>query len=331
VSVYKFFLPVRTAIVFILSTTSILIVNGAIAETVIETYVEKSENISLYREQLQTLELELGHYSYQLIEPLQQLANAQINANRFSDAEAIFDRAAHITRIEDGLYTPLQYPFLQQEIEMQMARGDWDEVNEHVEHYAWLIGEKFQGVASDRLSRMRWMAAVHGRGSEEDKKDNTARHLIRSTSLNELAVQYAQLNRIARDTNYAELLLELANAYGEEVAAIRDGGSTSYRLRIIVPGLDILEDKKEAVEKRYLIGLEKLEMRRDLLAELAADDHSMLAEAELVLARWHESFGKSEASKVHAQRAENLLTAKDSPASALLVLYPEAQQHQGAD
>ncbi len=289
------------------------------------------QSIEQYRTELETLEQEVGYFSYALIEPIQQLIAAQLQVNRLDAAEEFIDRAAQITRIEDGLYTALQYPFLQQAIEVEMTRGDWEEVNEKIRHFSFLIGEHYEGDAPDRLSHLRWIAAVHLRGCDEDSKDNRASHLIQLTTMNEVAVQYAQLNRIANNETYGELLLELVKAYNMEAQGIRDGGTTSYRLRRLFAGLDIIEDKKEAIFKRYKVGLEKLQMYRDLMFELHPDRNSVEAEANLLIASWHEDFGKKKLAEEFYQRAQSLLDSDSMVQADRRLLFVNDGESVSAD
>ncbi|MCG8416141.1 MAG: hypothetical protein MI746_18135 [Pseudomonadales bacterium] len=294
-------------------------------------FASRSQSIEQYQTDLEELEREVGYFSYELIEPLQQLISAQLSVNRLDTAEEFVDRAMQITRIEDGLYTALQYPFLQQAIEIEMTRGDWEEVNEKIRHYTFLIGEHYQGNAPDRLQRMRWIATVHLRGSDEDSKGNKASHLIQVTSMNELAVQYAQLNRIANDETYGELLLELAEAYRLEAQNIRGGGSTSYRLRRLFADLDIIEDKKEAIYKRYMVGLEKLQMYRDLMFELYPDNGIISAECALLIADWYAGFGKKKLAEEFYQRAQSVLDSSTIVHSAHLPVFTSDGESVSAD
>lgn len=326
-NVTKFFLSIRCYMALLFTVFA-----GAVSAEGFDPHAEAGDSIHRYREQLYNLEREAGHFSFQLLEALQHLADAQLAANRLNDAWESIDRAAHITRIEDGLYTPMQYPYLQQAIEIDVLRGEWEDVNEQIEHFTWLIGHKFQGTVKDRINRMRWIAGIHHEGFMGDSEDNEAHHLIQATSIHETVVQYAQVKRLANDPAYAEMLLDLARAYELEAKAISGGGTTSYRLRRIVPGLEILEDKYEAIEKRYQIGLEKLEMRRDLLAQLSPANSAVLAEADLTLARWHENFNKVELANTYFHQAE--LTRTGAPLAAAQLLFgvsSEAINQPGAD
>lgn len=260
----------------------------ASAET--EDFARARVSLERLTEELNQQAWSAGYYSFELLEPLQQLANAQLAANRFDDVEETIDRAAQITRIEYGLYTSKQYPFLQQAIEVEMIRGDWDEVVEKVKHFTWLIGAEYEGDASTRLNLLEWVAEVHLRGYLEDSREREAYHLIRKTTLQEVAVQYAQAFGQANDLEYADLLLALANSYGMEAAAIRKRGRTSYRLRILVPGTDLLADRDEALNVRYAIGLEKLEMRRDVIASIDTADYMDLIAAEEDISHWQDNF-----------------------------------------
>ena len=64
----------------------------------------------------------------------------------------------------------------------------------------------------------------------------------------------------------------------------------SYRLRILVPGTDLLADRDEALNVRYAIGLEKLEMRRDVIASIDTADYMDLIAAEEDISRWQNNF-----------------------------------------
>ncbi len=273
-----------------LAMASCFVVTSSSADESEFPYVE--ETLVQLTDALERSEWSIGYYSGELLEPLQQLADAQLAVNRLNDAEATIDRAAQIARIEYGLYAKEQYPFLQQAIDIEMTRGDWDEVVDKIKHFTWLIGKQYEGDASSRLRHLVWIADVHHRGFFEDSREREAYHLIRRTTLREVAVQYAQVIRMADDFYYADLLLALANSYGMESAAIRDGGRTGYRLRLLIPGTDVLDEKEQALEKRYAVGLEKLEMRRDVIASIDNAGYSAVLAAEDDILRWQVDFGK---------------------------------------
>ena len=221
-------------------------------------FVSLQQDIAKYSEVVSAIEMESGRYGFELIEPLHALGKAQLEASLFSEAEDSIDRAIQISRFSGGLYSPVQYPLLKTEIEIDLIRENWKRVNEKIEHFTWLISQQYSGKEKPRIELARWIADVHFQAYLNDAADMKASHIINGTYLRETVVQYAQLMRMTNDPVYAELLFELASAYRTEVLAIKQGGSTGYQLRRLFPGTEIIQERKEAVARRYRVGLEKL-------------------------------------------------------------------------
>ena len=89
------------------------------------------------------------------------------------------------------------------------------------------------------------------------------------------------------------MLLTLSNSYLLEVEGIRGGGSTSYRLRRLGPfELNIVEKRSDAENKRYRVGLEKLEMIRELSGKFFGNELEAKSMADLYIARWQDYFDR---------------------------------------
>ena len=250
------------------------------------------------------LELELGRYHVSLVEPLQTLARIQVQANRFQDARDNADRALQIVRWSDGLESPLQFDYLQLLIEIEMARDNWDDIEEKIEHYSWLLGNKYQGDSETRLRRILWLVDVHTQGAARDKKERRAYHLMQATGINEIAVQFAQTQGLTNEPLYVETLFSLSRAYLRESEAIRRRGSVSYRLRELFPGTHILDEREVAIAKRYQIGLEKLEMLRDTVEASPAFDVEAVLLSEFYIAAWNELYDAEDELSASLQRIE---------------------------
>ncbi|MBT8147007.1 MAG: hypothetical protein KJN90_09140 [Gammaproteobacteria bacterium] len=255
-------------------------------------FVSLQQEIASFSTTIEKIELAEGRHDFALIEPLHMLGKIQFQANLFSDAEKSIDRAIQIARFSDGLYSPVQYPLLQLAIDIELARQDWTKVSEKLEHYTWLISQQYQGEGKSRIQQARWIADVRLQAYRGDSEEMRAPHLIQATYLRETIVQFAQVMQLTADPLYGDLLFELANAYRIEADAIRNGGSTSYHLRRVFPGLEIIEEKRPAVEKRYRIGLEKLQMLQSFIAGSSAYDREAGFMVQLYLAQWHEFFDK---------------------------------------
>lgn len=312
-----------------LFTISILLPSSGLAETL--DFDGLTERIQKQTTALDQLESQLGRYHMSLAEPLHALARIQLQANRFDDARGTADRALQIIRWSDGLESPLQFEFLQQVIEIEMTRDNWDDIDEKIKHYTWLLSNKYQGDSIPRLRHMRWLVDVHAGGAERDKKERRAYHLMQATGINEVAVQYAQVQGLTAEPLYADLLFSLSRAYHRENEGIRKRGSVSYRLRELYPGLHILEDRDVAIAKRYRFGLEKLEMLRDAVSAAPAFDAEAALLSEFYIAAWHELYEQEEDLKDSLLRIENFhahAAISKERISRLLELRARLPQHR---
>ena len=252
---------------------------------------------------LRSIEVKHGYLSPALIESLDSLVNLSLLANRLSDADNYIDRALQITRLEEGLYSPTQYRFLKSAIEIEMDQGNWKDAKEKLSYFKWLVDKKYDGSAADRVDLLRWIVGTHMRGFYEDDEQSEAEHLINATTISEVAVMYSQANKLAEFPSYLNLLLTLSKAYLLEVEGIRGGGSTSHRLRRLEPfELNMVEKRSDAENKRYRVGLEKLEMIRELSGKLFGNELEAKSMADLYIARWQDYFDRVEEQSLSLSR-----------------------------
>ena len=244
---------------------------------------------------LRSIEVNHGYLSPELIEPLDALVRLSLLANRLSDVHVYMDRALQIVRLTEGLHNPRQYPFLKSAIQVEMDQGNWKDAKEKLNYLKWLVDNKHEGTAIDRVSLLRWIVETHVRGFYEDEEESEAEHLINATVISEKAVIYSQVNGLAEELTYLDLLLKLSNSYLLEAEGIKGGGSTSYRLRRLgPPQLNLIEKRSEAVEKRYRVGLEKLNMIRELSSKFFNNELEAKSMADLYIARWQDYFDRVE-------------------------------------
>jgi len=87
-----------------------------------------------YRAQLEELELGADRYDPSLLESLESLAGVMVGLDQFNEADEILDRVIQILRINEGLYTDRQFPFLVLSIRNDVRRGNWRGANETMDH-----------------------------------------------------------------------------------------------------------------------------------------------------------------------------------------------------
>ena len=266
-------------------------------------FAEIQADIHREETKLRSIETQQGNFSPRLLESLDSLVKLSLMANRFGDAESYIDRALRITRLEGGLHTPDQYRFLTAAIEVEMDQGNWKKTKEKLSHLKWLVGKKYEGSAIDRVELFRWMVDSHMRGFHEDNPSSGAEHLINSTQISEIAVVYSQANGLTELPAYMDLLLTLTNSYLLEVEGIRGGGSTSHRLRRIDSPVYLVEKRFDAEQKRYEVGLEKLQMIKGLSGKFSRSKLEARAMSDLYIARWQDYFHKLEERNITLSRA----------------------------
>ena len=284
-------------------------------------YQQLEDNVALRQADVLAMEEARGRYHDAMIEPLQQLARAQLAYRRFDDAKLTNDQALRIVRSNHGLYSMKLLPLMEMAMEIDMGRNEWKRVNDSLKHYAWFLQNKFEGSDTYFLQRLDWLVQTHFRGIAGDSGEHEAWHIMSATSVNEYAVRYAQLNRLTEASLYTELLYSLSRAYLYEYQGIKGGGSTGYHLREIIPGLDVLNDKWDAMALRYRIGLEKLQMMRDNLAGRSPADPAAVAMADIHLANWYLRFERTEEQAMALERGLNALAELGYVTSAPMALY----------
>ncbi len=107
------------------------------AQEVPQTVVTPIENtrpgnrqLQAFRNAIENAESLDGAYASPLPEQLLSLGLALQGEDRHTDAIAIFKRGSHLARINNGLYSAAQIPFLEREISSHLTLGEFTEADE---------------------------------------------------------------------------------------------------------------------------------------------------------------------------------------------------------
>lgn len=95
-----------------------------------EVVIVDSAELKAFRDALATLESDQGAYANGLPEQLYNLALTLQQIGRHKEAITTFKRGIHLTRINQGLHSLEQIPFLRGEINSNMALGELSEADE---------------------------------------------------------------------------------------------------------------------------------------------------------------------------------------------------------
>jgi len=91
-------------------------------------------SLGRYLESIEAAEDAGGAYSAQLAEPLVGLGRAYQAEDKHPQAMEFFRRALHLSRINEGLYSPNQLPVLEGMINSQIAMGQFSRVDENQDY-----------------------------------------------------------------------------------------------------------------------------------------------------------------------------------------------------
>lgn len=98
----------------------------------------RSTRLEDYQAAIARLESEQGAWGNGLAEQLSGLGETYQVRGLHRDAIEIFDRAIHISRINNGLYDLTQVPIIESLLESLKARGHWEEVHDRHQYLYWL-------------------------------------------------------------------------------------------------------------------------------------------------------------------------------------------------
>ena len=266
--------------------------------------------LSRLQEDIASLQLQYGRYDHQLVEPMRQLAGELLAADRFADAANTVEQAVQVVRIANGLYTPQQYDLRELGLKIARLRQDWKGFNAQLTHYRWLLGTHYRGTASDRLERMLRLADVHLMGAFDDHREQLSSHLMNATYINEIALAYAQETGQTESPLFLEALYGLTEKYFLEARTILGDGEAGYSLRHYGPAGALIDDRSDAVKRRYRAGLEKLQALRDAVAHSGRYGPEAAGMVEVHIADWHALFDSgTELSSLYARSMATLREA----------------------
>lgn len=105
--------------------------------------LDRARQLEDYRSAIARVEAEQGAWGAGLAEQLSGLGETYQVRGQHRDAIEIFDRAIHVSRINNGLYDLGQVPIIDRLLESLMARGQWEEVHKRHQYLYWLHKRNF--------------------------------------------------------------------------------------------------------------------------------------------------------------------------------------------
>ncbi|MBT4520526.1 MAG: tetratricopeptide repeat protein [Halieaceae bacterium] len=118
-----------------------------------------------YRQQVEGLELEGGPYAPNLAEPLTDLARYYRDREDYREALALYERALHLVRVNDGLYSERQIPLVRDLLDLYRSVGDREGLDDRYNYFFRLYGSGQPPFTALRrrasMEYMRWQREAH--------------------------------------------------------------------------------------------------------------------------------------------------------------------------
>ncbi|GAB1256338.1 hypothetical protein NBRC116494_08400 [Aurantivibrio plasticivorans] len=201
-----------------------------------------SQHLENYHIEIERLEAEAGPWSADLAEQLSGLGEIYQERGQHHEAIAIFERAAHVARVNNGLYSLVQAPIVENLIESLSARGQWDDVYDRQQYLYWLHQRSY-GEDDPRmlplLSKMgKWYINDYAMNAEErDPASLIDAHNIFTNATRIIRKEYGE-----HDLRMIEPLRGLAlthwyfAAYNAQIVA--EVNATRYSSQFGISGID---------------------------------------------------------------------------------------------
>ena len=275
--------------------------------------------LALYEDDLHRFEARGVYHSPQLVEPLSRMAERYMDLNRFAEANATLDRARQIVRIEEGLYTKTQLPFLHRKIENHINAGNWREARKLQDHTIWFYLKKYAWPDQNMMRGMLELSQMHMRGITEDQEENQGYHYLRAALSSRVALAVADNIWPRLEQRKAGLIYEQLRIMYLQASAIDKGGSAGQILRtrggqqIASNGYAVerILPPERALNQLWVSGMRHIEQMRQIYAgEKDQELSEALGMVKLYQADWRLLFDrKQQALEAYREAHEMLLRA----------------------
>ncbi|MCR9187083.1 MAG: hypothetical protein NXH81_16905 [Halieaceae bacterium] len=241
------------------------------------------------RERLQELEAVQGPYAPGLAEPLAELGRSLSQAGDPGAALRSFNRALHVMRVNEGLYSENQLPLIKELLAAHRSLGDWRALDARYDYYYRLLhGAGAVQDARGAAEYFRWQREALRR--ELDSSDD--RRLVQLFESNEqllLAVDNtlpAAERWYLVDSQLRNLYLIQARARPDTLAVRSTAAPTFGFRQEPVQELDIYQQRLAAIQR--LAEGRGTELLATFIAAPDLQDEALRARAWLALADWRQ-------------------------------------------
>lgn len=261
-----------------------------------ETPDDLNSLIPTLAKQLREQEYRDGPYAVNLAETLGQLARAQEAAGATEAARGSRERALHLIRVNEGLYSPAQRPILRAMLNSLRRDGEFAGLDERYDYFFRLYGSgqpPFKGLRwSATLEYLRWQREALRRELDGNPADRLLRlHALHEDIFDLLNAPGANVDFEKRaDLTYSHLkTLYLVEYLVKPLPTFREQNS---RLGARDPRDFNLQQERLENMQRMLRGSAR-RLLEGLLEVIPRKETQARAKAQLALADWLQWYGGS--------------------------------------
>jgi len=162
---------------------------AGLVEGTVEPWAE--EDIVRYQAQLDQRQRQDGPYTDTLAEPLAGLGRYHRERGEYQKALSLYQQAVHVVRINDGLYSERQIPYVRDLLTTYRMLGDLETLDERYDYFFRLYGAGEPPYSDLRLRAaveyLRWQREALGR-----IRENRVRRMLELYELNEAILSAAE-------------------------------------------------------------------------------------------------------------------------------------------
>ncbi|MEO1078021.1 MAG: hypothetical protein AAFY29_00590 [Pseudomonadota bacterium] len=261
---------------------------------------DPADGLRELRERADAQELRYGPYAVELVETLGDLARL-LDANGDNAAAlGLRERALHLIRVNEGLYSPSQGPILRAILDSDRRRGDLDALDARYSYFFRLYG-----AGRAPYSELRWAAAMEYFAWQREallrKIDRDPRGRLLELHATQEELRVALLEDPSADWRYLRdiSLSQLATLYiVDDMIDVQEflyDPRTQRRRREDPLDFDPLRERVENL-KRTLRGRGR-DILEEALARIPLDEVQARAELRLELGDWQHWQGASRAAE----------------------------------
>lgn len=259
--------------------------------------ISNQRKVEQYQAAIAQIELQQGVYSNQLTQELLNLGVTYQRSNKHELAIETFNRALHLNRITEGLYSTSQIPILDNLIASLKALKKWEMVDSQLAYQYWLHSMNFASDSAQminvNLKAAYWALKAYSLqlgSSPNDHLVNSVKLFKQSADLigNEFGTSNNQVIEPLNGLLLANYLIATAKIKPESISYER-----SQHQGELIEVKDISYFNKLKM-RSYPNGLKIINRQIEILDTQSTKNHPAMVNAMLKLADWKLMYGKKQ-------------------------------------